>query len=175
MLQYDQLLLDQVLLSCQKNLNFRILPYSIDRRPDRDTRSIIPSHGINNNPNHLKTFPQRLSYFLYYTKHYNKKQIQTKMAAVLRQPQALHLSVLRYDLFFVIWTAGLAYSVRYHKLAALAALYQRRNIHLPVSSSLISPALGRFILRTYRHFVTSLMDTPVITYHLLKPGIVIWT
>jgi hypothetical protein len=45
------------------------------------------------------------------------------------------------NLLLVIRTASLAYFVRHHKFAALAALYESRSAHLPVSSSLISSAL----------------------------------
>ncbi len=55
------------------------------------------------------------------------------------------------DLFFVIRTAGLAYSMRHHKSTAFAAFYQVRSTHLPVCSSLISSSFGRFILWTNRH------------------------
>lgn len=71
-----------------------------------------------------------------------------------------HLLVLKlvnaYNLLLVVRTASLTYSVRHHKCAALAALYQCRSAHFPVRSSLISSTFGRFILRTNRHRYTSL-------------------
>ena len=41
--------------------------------------------------------------------------------------------------------------MRHHELAALRALDKVHHAHLPVGSSLISVAFGRFILRTNRH------------------------
>ena len=61
-----------------------------------------------------------------------------------------------YNLLLVIRTASLTNSVRHHKCAAFAALYQCRSTHFPVCSSLISSTFGRFILRTNRHRYTSL-------------------
>lgn len=55
------------------------------------------------------------------------------------------------DLFLIIRTAGLAYSVGHHKSTAFAAFYQIRSTHLPVCSSLIASSFGRFILWTNRH------------------------
>ena len=52
------------------------------------------------------------------------------------------------DFLLVVRTTILANSVREHKLAALRALYKIKSRHLPVSSSLISVSLRRFILRT---------------------------
>lgn len=57
------------------------------------------------------------------------------------------ISVYRNDLFLVISTAVLAYTMRNHKLAALAALYQRRSTHFPVRSPLVASSFGRFVLR----------------------------
>jgi hypothetical protein len=50
------------------------------------------------------------------------------------------------NLLLVIRAALLANSVRLHKSSTLAALYESRSRHLPVSSSLISSSLGRFVL-----------------------------
>ncbi len=55
------------------------------------------------------------------------------------------------DLTLVVRTAALAYAMRHHELAALRALDKVHRAHLPVRSSLIPVALGRFILRTNRH------------------------
>ena len=58
------------------------------------------------------------------------------------------LSFLRYNLFLVIRSASLANSVRHHKRAALAALYEIGSSHFPVSSATVSSCLGMFVLRT---------------------------
>ena len=81
------------------------------------------------------------------------------------------------DLFFVIRTALLAYSVRHHQRAAFAALYKSRSAHFPVSPSLVASSFGRFIFRTDRHSLTPpylpnkyLLSPPfshrVRTYHI---------
>ena len=57
-------------------------------------------------------------------------------------------SILADDLFLIIRTASLAYSVRNHKSSALAALNECGSGHFPVRSSFISSSFGRFILRT---------------------------
>ena len=71
------------------------------------------------------------------------------------------------DLFLVIRTALLAYSVRHHQRAAFAALYKSRSAHFPVSPSLVASSFGRFIFRTDRHSLTP----PYLPnkYHLSPP------
>ena len=64
--------------------------------------------------------------------------------------------ILRNNLFFVITSTVLAYSMGHHQLPAFAAFYQSWSSHFPVCSSFISSALGRFIFWTYRHGHTSL-------------------
>ena len=45
------------------------------------------------------------------------------------------------DFALIVGSACLAYTVRHHKLAALAAFYKVRSAHLPVGSSFISSCL----------------------------------
>ncbi len=52
------------------------------------------------------------------------------------------------DLFFIIASASLAYSVRHHQSTAFAALYKCRSCHFPAGSVLISSCFGMLILRT---------------------------
>ncbi len=70
---------------------------------------------------------------------------------------SLHRSVNTDNLLLIIRATSLTNSVGHHKRTALAALYQCRSAHFPVRSPLISPAFGRFILRTNRHCYTSLL------------------
>ena len=61
------------------------------------------------------------------------------------------------DLFLVVRTASLTYSVWHQKLAALAALYSVWSSHFPVSSTTVSSCLRMFILWTdSSHDYTSL-------------------
>lgn len=58
------------------------------------------------------------------------------------------------NLFLVVASACLAYSMWHHQSATLAALYKIWSSHFPVCSSTISSSLRRFILWTDRHFLT---------------------
>ena len=58
------------------------------------------------------------------------------------------------NLFLVVASACLAYSMWHHQSATLAALYKIWSSHFPISSSTISSSLRRFILWTDRHFLT---------------------
>ena len=55
------------------------------------------------------------------------------------------------DLLLVVRPAVPADVMRHHELAALRALDEIHGAHLPVRSSLVSVASGRFILRANRH------------------------
>jgi large subunit ribosomal protein L32 len=75
---------------------------------------------------------------------YNKKEIKAQKKTFQREPldekSFFHFSELlsRDDFFLIIGTASLAYSVWHHKRSTLAALYQARNCHLPVCSTLVT-------------------------------------
>ena len=65
------------------------------------------------------------------------------------------------DLSLIIRATSLADSVRHHQSAALAALYQVRSAHLPVSPAAVSSRFGRLILRTDRHGYTSFISLKI--------------
>lgn len=60
------------------------------------------------------------------------------------------------NLLLVVRTTSFTNPMGCHKSAALAAPYQSGSTHLPVCSPLIPSTLRRFILRTNRHYHTSL-------------------
>ena len=55
------------------------------------------------------------------------------------------------DLFLVVRSASLTYSVRYHQLTAFTALHKCRTTHLPIRSAAVPSRLRGFILRANRH------------------------
>ncbi len=69
-----------------------------------------------------------------------KAQKKTFQREPLDEKSFFHFSELlsRDDFFLIIGTASLAYSVWHHKRSTLAALYQARNCHLPVCSTLVT-------------------------------------
>ena len=63
------------------------------------------------------------------------------------------LSLYRNHFFFVIRSASLADSMRYHQSAAFAAFDQGRFAHLPICSAAVSSCLRGFIFGTNRHVI----------------------
>ncbi len=73
-----------------------------------------------------------------------------------RPAESLRFSVLslyRNHFFFVIRSASLADSMRYHQSAASAAFHQGRFAHLPICSAAVSSCLRGFIFGTNRHVI----------------------
>ena len=68
----------------------------------------------------------------------NKKLPDFSESLKLYQSPILRLVFNFYDFSLVVRTAGLAYSVWHHELAAFAAFHQIWSTHLPVCSSFIS-------------------------------------
>ena len=89
---------------------------------------------------HLMMHPFSMSEYKKSQKHYTSDSLKLIFQLINRN-----------DLFLVVRSTSLAYSMRHHKSTTFAAFYQVRSAHFPVCSSLISSSFGRFILRTNRH------------------------